>query len=332
MAVSLAYPPTTSSQLYNRPPRPPPSPPMDDSRCSLPSISNLLGLADAGSPTTDPSPTSYRGSPKSEASFSFSQHGRSRRESGNLGSRPGSRHSGAFQHHHRRGLPPTPPLSTDSAYDGYSSPSSQARGHFPFDSSSSSSSSRFHETTPPLEQQTELRQQLQAAASRAPRLSIPVPPQRFASGHPQHAAAAAAAAAPPGYYGVPAGHHALGQQPVPHHHYAAQHHHHHHQQALPQSFPPTAEGQQLWQHHHYLHPSQSSVYPQSQDKYLCPTCNKAFSRPSSLRIHSHSHTGEKPYKCAHPGCGKAFSVRSNMKRHERGCHSASAALGSRAMV
>ena len=34
----------------------------------------------------------------------------------------------------------------------------------------------------------------------------------------------------------------------------------------------------------------------------------------------HSHTGEKPYTCSKSGCGKSFSVRSNMKRHERGCH------------
>ncbi|KAI5294604.1 hypothetical protein KEM52_003628 [Ascosphaera acerosa] len=64
-------------------------------------------------------------------------------------------------------------------------------------------------------------------------------------------------------------------------------------------------------------------YPQNHERYVCRTCNKAFSRPSSLRIHSHSHTGEKPYRCPHSGCGKAFSVRSNMKRHERGCHAAS---------
>ncbi|KAF2479666.1 hypothetical protein BDY17DRAFT_257147, partial [Neohortaea acidophila] len=55
-------------------------------------------------------------------------------------------------------------------------------------------------------------------------------------------------------------------------------------------------------------------------RYICTTCAKAFSRPSSLKIHSHSHTGEKPFKCSHAGCTKAFSVRSNMKRHERGCH------------
>ncbi|EGX93475.1 hypothetical protein CCM_04849 [Cordyceps militaris CM01] len=299
---------------------------MDDSRCSLPSISNLLGLADAGSPT-DPSPTSYRASPPSEGTDAFMQcfavhqanrdsaslsfpHGRSRRESGSFGSRPGSRHSGAFQH--RRGLPPTPPLSTDNAYDNYNSPSSQGRGHFPFDSNSSN---RFHETTPPLEPET--RHQLQRQ-THTPRLSIPVPPQRFVHAQtmpPQTAS---------NYYGGPAHPLVLAPgQPGPHYG----------QQALPQSFPPQplSESQQLWQHHHYLHPSQSSVYPQSQDKYLCPTCSKAFSRPSSLRIHSHSHTGEKPYKCAHPGCGKAFSVRSNMKRHERGCHSASA-MGSRTMI
>ena len=76
-------------------------------------------------------------------------------------------------------------------------------------------------------------------------------------------------------------------------------------------------------HHHYISPASSAAQyaaSQPQDRYVCATCSKAFSRPSSLKIHSHSHTGEKPYRCPHGGCGKAFSVRSNMKRHERGCH------------
>lgn len=104
------------------------------------------------------------------------------------------------------------------------------------------------------------------------------------------------------------------------------------QRPLPNDFPPpnTQDGSPIdpndpnqWQHqhHHYMAPSSSTNFTgQSQDRYVCNVCNKAFSRPSSLRIHSHSHTGEKPFQCPHKGCGKAFSVRSNMKRHERGCH------------
>ena len=98
------------------------------------------------------------------------------------------------------------------------------------------------------------------------------------------------------------------------------------QRPLPTSFPPPPHSAPAmpatnpWEHHHYIGPSSHSTYPQTQERYICPTCNKAFSRPSSLKIHSHSHTGEKPFKCPHVGCGKAFSVRSNMKRHERGCH------------
>ena len=96
--------------------------------------------------------------------------------------------------------------------------------------------------------------------------------------------------------------------------------------SLAPSMPTPQEGSPVdqsnpWQHHHYISPSSSAAFAgQSQDRYVCQTCNKAFSRPSSLKIHSHSHTGEKPFKCPHAGCGKAFSVRSNMKRHERGCH------------
>ncbi|KAI9319107.1 hypothetical protein BX666DRAFT_1823794, partial [Dichotomocladium elegans] len=52
-------------------------------------------------------------------------------------------------------------------------------------------------------------------------------------------------------------------------------------------------------------------------RYRCPTCSKPFSRPSSLRVHTYSHTGEKPHRCPLPGCGRRFSVQSNMRRHLR---------------
>lgn len=51
------------------------------------------------------------------------------------------------------------------------------------------------------------------------------------------------------------------------------------------------------------------------DRYVCDECSKSFSRPSSLRIHQHSHTGERPFVCSVQGCERAFSVRSNMRRH-----------------
>ncbi|GAB5588483.1 hypothetical protein Unana1_03383 [Umbelopsis nana] len=55
----------------------------------------------------------------------------------------------------------------------------------------------------------------------------------------------------------------------------------------------------------------------SSNRYICPYCSKGFSRPSSLRIHTYSHTGEKPFVCAEEGCGRRFSVQSNMRRHLR---------------
>ncbi|ORY32582.1 hypothetical protein BCR39DRAFT_450540, partial [Naematelia encephala] len=52
-------------------------------------------------------------------------------------------------------------------------------------------------------------------------------------------------------------------------------------------------------------------------KYSCSFCAKTFSRPSSLRIHTYSHTGERPFACREPGCGRSFSVQSNLKRHAK---------------
>ncbi|OAQ67306.1 C2H2 type zinc finger containing protein [Pochonia chlamydosporia 170] len=306
MAVhSIARHHTTGQSEYHRhAPQPPPSPPMEEAKCSLPSISKLLGIADAGSPTTIASPDSTSESPRVEAPSAtrrqetpFTAHD----------SRPNSSYS---QHvHYSRGLPPTPPLGSDFSFDNHSSPVTKSSRQL---STSSFSGGRFLEATPPPLDSDTRRVQVHLPQSASTvsgpqgtgQQNLPMGSFQSQAGY-FHSALPATTTAQPQITNV------------------------YYQQPLPQAFPPItvpltyapSSGNNPWQHHHYLNPVHGTAYPQSQDRYICPTCSKAFSRPSSLRIHSHSHTGEKPFKCPQAGCGKAFSVRSNMKRHERGCHS-----------
>ena len=233
-------------------------------------------------------------------------------------SRPGSGYAKAFPHHHPRGFPPSPPMSTDASLD--TSPAQKSTSHF---SNISTPTSYYHETTPPLE--ADLQRHAPAPRPHAYQSQQHQPPPAAVTTPSSSAQAASyfppssSAAPPPTRAETPGG--MAYQRP------------------LPQSFPPVNAPSPMapssnaisWQHHHYLNPAPGHLFPQSQDRYICQTCNKAFSRPSSLRIHSHSHTGEKPFKCSQAGCGKAFSVRSNMKRHERGCHSVEVNTGAPVM-
>ncbi|KAK4250934.1 hypothetical protein C7999DRAFT_38067 [Corynascus novoguineensis] len=313
-------------QSLHYPYMPPPSPPMDETaKCSLPSISNLLGLADQGSPTSETSPQSQQQQQQQQqqcmtASWwdvGFPETDSIPAQVSKPETRPSSSHYGnpAMM---RAGLPPSPPMSSDASFEGFNSPSTRSVSQVP------NSSNYYFEATPPLQVEADARQMNASAA--VPRVSVQAPAYQ-----PQFAGSAYMSQPAMTSYYPPV--QAPGQPQT-------QMSGLYYQRPLPQSFPPplpmsvtlAPTAGNPWQHHHYIAPSASASFPQSQDRYICQTCNKAFSRPSSLRIHSHSHTGEKPFKCPFPGCGKAFSVRSNMKRHERGCHnydsSSTAANGS----
>lgn len=56
--------------------------------------------------------------------------------------------------------------------------------------------------------------------------------------------------------------------------------------------------------------------------HACPhgDCGKFFSRPSRLKTHLLSHSGEKPFKCFIVGCEKSYARRAHLKRHEQNEH------------
>lgn len=172
--------------------QPPPSPPMDDTKCSLPSISNLLGLADAGSPTSETSHQSQQQQVQSPQHTSqgkyFAIHWKlvevlTAVVSSPAPSRPDTSPSSTHysQPMMRGGMPPTPPMGSDASFDNYSSPAAKSISGI----HGVPGPGYYYETTPPLEEP----RHMSPALGRVP-LQGPYPQQSFGSSYmPQPALA-----------------------------------------------------------------------------------------------------------------------------------------------
>ncbi|KAL3049750.1 hypothetical protein OYC64_009077 [Pagothenia borchgrevinki] len=55
--------------------------------------------------------------------------------------------------------------------------------------------------------------------------------------------------------------------------------------------------------------------PQKPGKYVCDYCGRACAKPSVLKKHIRSHTGERPYPCI--PCGFSFKTKSNLYKHRK---------------
>ncbi len=145
---------------------PPPSPPMDETnKCSLPSISNLLGLADQGSPTSETSPQSQQQSMRSL--LWALGHADTNDPTAAQASKPETRPSSSHYAHSalvRTALPPSPPMSSDASFEGFNSPSTRSVSQV------SNGSNYYFEATPPLQLEADARQM--AAAAAVPRVPV----------------------------------------------------------------------------------------------------------------------------------------------------------------
>lgn len=307
-----AHPQHAEYQYQRQRPQSPPSPPAEEQKPSLPSISSLLEFAGG----EKPSDAATAQSPQSQHRQSSSPQLAHSQQTSSAMQRPQQPSSyvaaPTMASNTRMTLPPTPPMHPDATGDGQRSPSSA--------STHSAASAAYFMGASLNNMEPHQQRQVLSSMPAMKRDSIP--------SHSMSPYSGSMYAQSP-YQSSPGNASATSfYSPEQHSYNSASMYA---QRPLPSNFQPTmplpmpqsnaaTSGGNPWQHHHYISTSSQSAFPQSQDRYICSTCNKAFSRPSSLRIHSHSHTGEKPYKCPQAGCGKAFSVRSNMKRHERGCH------------
>jgi hypothetical protein len=56
---------------------------------------------------------------------------------------------------------------------------------------------------------------------------------------------------------------------------------------------------------------------QESKQFVCVICFKKFALGQYLKEHTYIHTGQKPFRCTHPGCSKAFRQAGKLSMHKK---------------
>lgn len=75
------------------------------------------------------------------------------------------------------------------------------------------------------------------------------------------------------------------------------------------------QSSQLGMDQHLEATSRAEQKAQKPGKYVCDYCGRACAKPSVLKKHIRSHTGERPYPCV--PCGFSFKTKSNLYKHRK---------------